>query len=90
MEILQYNPNLLTPLTQFYNRLTTDVPHCHPIKNEELAQALCGVITGKADKTEGGLDSESAFVIVDNGEILAFILLRCQNPVPLGRGCRHR
>lgn len=73
MEILQFTPDLLTPLTKFYNRLTTDVPHCYPIKNEEFAHALCGVITGKADKTEGGLDSESAFVIVENSEILAFI-----------------
>jgi len=72
MEILQYTPDLQAPLTQFYNRLTADVPHCYPIKEDELANAMCGVTTGKADKKEGGLDSEAAFVAMIDGEVLAF------------------
>ena len=73
MEILQYTPDLQTLVTQFYNRLTANVPHCYPVKEEELATAIRGVTTGKADKKEGGLDSETAFVAMVNGEGQAFI-----------------
>ena len=73
MEILQYTPDLQTPVTQFYNRLITNVPHCYPIKEEEFATAIRGVMTGKADKKEGGLDSETAFVAMANGAVQAYI-----------------
>ena len=73
MEIIQYTPDMKEPLTQFYNRMTADVPHCYPVKEEEFAVAIRGVTTGKADKNEGGLDSEAAFVAVADGIIQAFI-----------------
>ena len=69
MEILQYTADMQTSVTQFYNRLTADVPHCYPIKAEEFAIAMRGVTTGKADKKEGGLDSEAAFVAMVNGAV---------------------
>ena len=62
------------PVTQFYNRLTTDVPHCYPVDEEqEFAIAIRGVTTGRADKKEGGLDSETAFVAMVNGAVQAYI-----------------
>ena len=73
MEIVQYTPDLQTSVTQFYNRLTADIPHCYAVKEEELATAIRGVTTGKADKKEGGLDSETAFVAMVNGAVQAFI-----------------
>lgn len=73
MEIVQYTPDLQTSVTQFYNRLTADVPHCYAVKEEELATAIRGVTTGKANKKEGGLDSEAAFVAMVNGAVQAFI-----------------
>lgn len=73
MEILQYTPDMQTQVTQFYNRMTADVPKCYPVKAEEFAAAIRGVPTGKADKKEGGLDSETAFVAVTDGVIQAFI-----------------
>ena len=73
MEILQYTPDMQTSVTQFYNRLTADVPHCYPVKEKEFATAIRGVTTGKADKKEGGLDSETAFVAIVNGAVQAFI-----------------
>jgi ribosomal protein S18 acetylase RimI-like enzyme len=73
MEILQYTADMQTSVTQFYNRLTADVPHCYAVKEEELATAIRGVTTGKADKKEGGLDSETAFVAMVNGAVQAFI-----------------
>ena len=73
MEIIQYTPDMQAPVTQFYNRLTTDVPHCYPVKEQEFATAIRGVMTGKADKKEGGLDSETAFVAMVNGAVQAYI-----------------
>ena len=73
MEILQYTPDMKTPVTQFYNRMTADVPHCYPVSEEEFATAIRGVTTGKSDKKEGGLDSETAFVAMVNGAVQAFI-----------------
>ena len=66
MEILKYTPNMQAPVTQFYNRLTANVPHCYPVTEEEFAIVLCGVTTGKADKNDvgRGLDSETAFVAI--------------------------
>ena len=73
MEIVQYTPDMQAPVTQFYNRLTADVPHCYPVKAEEFATAIRGVTTGKADKKAGGVDSEAAFVAMVNGAVQAFI-----------------
>ena len=73
MDILQYTPDMQTQVTQFYNRMTADVPKCYPVKAEEFAVAIQGVTTGKADKKEGGLDSETAFVAMVNGALQAFI-----------------
>ena len=75
MEILKYTPDMQTLLTQFYNRLTADVPHCYPVTEEEFAIVLCGVTTGKANKNDvgRGLDSETVFVAIQNGIVQAFI-----------------
>ena len=73
MDILQYTPDMQTQVTQFYNRMTANVPKCYPVKAEEFAAAIRGVTTGKADKKEGGLDSETAFIAVADGVIQAFI-----------------
>ena len=73
MDILQYTPDLQTQVTQFYNRMTANVPKCYPVKEEEFATAIQGVTTGKADKRDGGLDSETAFVAMTNGAVQAFI-----------------
>ncbi|MDE0553101.1 MAG: GNAT family N-acetyltransferase [Candidatus Poribacteria bacterium] len=73
MEIRQYTPDMETSVTQFYNHLTTNVPHCHPVTEEEFAIAINRVTTDKADLKENGLDSETAFVAIVNGVIQAFI-----------------
>ena len=36
MEIVRYTADLQTPVTQFYNRVTANVPHCYPVKEEEI------------------------------------------------------
>ena len=49
------------------------MPHCYPVTEEEFEVAIRGVTTGKADKKEGGLDSETAFVAITEGSVRAFI-----------------
>ena len=72
MNIVQYTPKLQSALTEFYNRQTVNVPHCYPVKKEEFALAMRGV-NGKADKGEGGLDFETAFIAIVNCTVQAFI-----------------
>ena len=72
MKIVQYTRDILTPLTQFYNRLITNVPHCYPIKEKELAIAMVGV-TSKVKKNGGALGSEAAFVAITEGIVQAFV-----------------
>lgn len=72
MEVLQYTPDMLSSLTQFYNRLTINVPYCYPIKEEELADTL-SIATGKADRTDDDLEVETVFVAMQNGMVQAFI-----------------
>ena len=73
MEILQYTPDRQTPTTQFYNRMTANIPHCYTVKEEEFAIAMHRVTTDKADIKGDGLDSETAFVAVVDGITQAFI-----------------
>ena len=73
MEIVQYTPDLQKPMTQFYNRLTADVPHCYPVKEGEFADAMHRITADKADIKEDGLDAETAFVAIVDGIIQAFI-----------------
>ncbi len=74
MEIFKYTPDILIliPVTQFYNRLTSNVPHCYPVNESELAHALISV-TGQSENTDDGLKSETAFVVMQNGMVQAFI-----------------
>ena len=73
MEIVEYTSDMQVPVTQFYNRLITDVPHCYPVSEEEFSVAIRGVTAGKADKKEGGIDSETAFVALTEGAVRTFI-----------------
>ena len=72
MEILQYTPDMLPLLTRFYNQQTANVPHCYPIKEEEFANVMSSV-TGQCDNTEDSLESETAFVAMQNCVVQAFI-----------------
>ncbi|MDE0042138.1 MAG: GNAT family N-acetyltransferase [Candidatus Poribacteria bacterium] len=70
MEILPYTPDMVSSVTAFYNRLTTDVPHCYPVDEKEFAHAMRGV----TDKVKDSkiLDSEAAFVTMKRGSVLGF------------------
>ena len=72
MEIFQYTPDILTPVTQFYNRLIADVPHCYPVKAEEFAIEMHDV-TGEINNSDNKLEAATAFVAIQNGAVKAFI-----------------
>lgn len=73
MDILQYTPDMQTQVTQFYNRMTADVPKCYPVQAEEFAVAMHRVTADTADLKSDGLDSEAAFVAIVDGITQAFI-----------------
>ena len=83
MEIVEYTPKLQSALTEFYNRLTANVPHCYPVTAEEFALGIRG-LTGEANKNEGGLDAETAFIAITNGTVQAFIHVGIDRTSPLG------
>ena len=73
MEIIQYTPDMQTPVAQFYNHITADVPHCYSVKAEEFAIAMHRITADKVDIKGDGLDSEAAFVAIANGITQAFV-----------------
>ncbi len=75
MEIIQYTSDLLTPLTKFYNDFTVDVPHCYPVKEDDLEFATSGVIGKSKYYYKDDFKSETAFVAVQNGKVKSFIHL---------------
>ena len=62
---------MLSPLTDFYNRLTVDVPHCYPVTEEEFALAMRGVTDNVKDSET--LDTETAFVAMSRGIVLGLV-----------------
>ena len=70
MEIHPYTPDMVSPLTAFYNRLTADVPHCYPADEKEFAHEMRGVTHSVKDSDN--LDSEAAFVAMQRGTVLGF------------------
>lgn len=72
MEIYQYTPEFLSPITQFYNLLTAEVPHCYPVNEEEFALAMQGV-SGHTDDNDDDLEEETAFVVLQNDSVQAFV-----------------
>lgn len=75
MEIIQYTPDLLTPLTKFYNDFTADVPHCYPVNEEDLGFATSGIHGKSKYYDQDDFISETAYVAVQNGNVQAFIHL---------------
>lgn len=72
MEIRQYTPDLLLPLTEFYNNLTTEVPHCYPVEEEEFAYAMRGVI-GESGNGDDDFEDETAFIAIHDRSVKAFV-----------------
>ena len=72
MEIRQYTPDLLLPLTEFYNNLTVEVPHCYPVEEEEFAYAMCGVMR-QTDNDEDDFEDETAYIALYDGIVKAFV-----------------
>lgn len=72
MDICHYTPDILKPITVFYNHLTAEVPHCYPIKEEEFEHAMQSVI-GQASNDDEDFEDETVFVAMHNGSVKGFV-----------------
>lgn len=72
MDIIQYRPDLLSRLTQFYNDLTAEVPHCYPVKENEFELAINKVVTGDYSSNEKHR-CERVFIAISDDTIKAFV-----------------
>ena len=73
MQIIQYTPNIIPTLTEFYNELTSEVPHCYPVKEEEFATAMKKVTTGEYHRDGEKHKSERVFISKSDDTINAFV-----------------
>ncbi len=73
MEILQYTPDMLSSLIQFYNHLTIDVPYCYPVKEDEFALAMNSVVTGEYNNGGEKHNSERVFIAKSDDTIKAYV-----------------
>lgn len=73
MEIIQYTPDLLSPLTEFYNELTAEVPHCYHVNVYEFELAMNKVVTGEYHRDSEKHRSERVFIAKSNDTIKAFV-----------------
>ena len=71
MEILEYTPEMQRHTTQFYNNLTANVPHCYPVREDDLGTVLlCPTYETEYKKV---LQSQTTFVARKQDTILGFI-----------------
>ena len=72
MDIFQYTPEQIEPVIEFYNELIAEVPHCYPVKEEEFAYAMRGVIS-ESDNDDDDFEDETAFIVMQDGAVKAFV-----------------
>lgn len=70
MVIQPYEPDLLPALTDAWNRAMSPVPHCYPVKQEEMSAVLVHTL-GEGTPHER-LHSEAAFVAMEGNGIVGF------------------
>lgn len=71
MEILEYTPDMQRQIAHCYNTLTTNVPHCYPVSEDELGAVLMQPAYETADTKR--LHSQTTFVARGRKDILGFI-----------------
>ncbi len=72
MKILEYTPDLLPSLTEFYNELTSDVPHCYHVKEDEFALAMNKVVTDEYCRGGEEHNAERVFIARSDDTVKAF------------------
>lgn len=73
MEVIQYSPDLLKPLTDFYNNLIQDVPYCYPVSINKFENVLKDLTGNLEDNDNKELDGETVFVIRNKCIVEAFV-----------------
>ena len=71
MDILEYTPEMQRHSAQFYNNLTTNVPHCYPVSEEELGEILLCPTHETEDKKV--LQPQTTFVAREQDTTLGLI-----------------
>ncbi len=74
MEIVEYTPELLEPMTACYNRLTTDVPHSYPVTEAEFGEELSSAPPG--GHPDIFFISQHTFVATSDDTVLGFVQAR--------------
>ncbi len=85
MEILPYEPAMLTDVAAAYNDAIRDVPHCYPVNVEDLEPALAGTAGGQPGHVD--VHSEAAWIAKAGASVLGLIHAGVgQEPVESAQG----
>ena len=71
MEVLPYEPAMLTDVAAVYNGAIRDVPHCYPVSVEDLEPALAGAAGGPLGHDH--VRSEAVWVARAGGSVLGLM-----------------
>ena len=71
MEFTPYDPSQIGELTAFYNREVACIPHCYPVTERDMAEALAPA-AGKGP-IHVRLREQSAFVAREGGRLVGFV-----------------
>ena len=73
MEIIQYTPDLLESITDFYNSLIHYVPYCYPVSIGNFESVLQGITGNPEDSEDDELKEETVYIVINKGSVEAYI-----------------
>ena len=73
MEVIQYTPDLLESITDFYNNLIHNVPYCYPVSIGKFESVLQGINANPEDSEDDELKEETVYIVINKGIIEAYI-----------------
>ncbi|RKU25658.1 hypothetical protein C6497_14960 [Candidatus Poribacteria bacterium] len=73
MEILQYTPDKLKSVTNFYNRLIKNVPYCYPVSLGQFEHVLQDIIDSPEVCKDDELIEETVYIVNNKGTVEAYI-----------------
>ncbi len=73
MEVIQYTPDLLESITDFYNSLIHNVPYCYPVSIGNFESVLKGITGNPKDSDNDELKEETVYIVINKGIVEAYI-----------------
>lgn len=73
MEVIQYSPDMLKSVTNFYNRLIENVPYCYPVSLGEFENVLQDTIEIPEESKDDELIEETVYIVNNKGTVEAYI-----------------